>query len=54
MSDEEILSTIDKALGNKRKLRRMINKTADIVKNNFDLNCAVIKMDKVFNEISKI
>ena len=53
MSDEEILSTIDKALEDKEKLKTMINKTADIVKNNFDLNCAVVKMDNVFDEISR-
>ena len=53
MSDEEILSIIDKALEDKEKLKEMINKTAIIVKNNFDLDSAIKNMDNVFEEIFK-
>jgi len=53
MSDEEILSIIDTALENKEKLKEIINKTATIVENSFDLNNAVKNMDNVFDEILK-
>ena len=49
MSDEEILSTIDRALEDKHKLKAMIDKTAELVTRQFDLNSATKKMDRAFD-----
>jgi hypothetical protein len=54
MTDEEILSTIDKALGDKQKLQTMINTLGDRMHKEYNLDAGVKDMDEVFDEIEKI
>ena len=54
MTDEEILSTIDKALEDKHKLKAIINTTAEIVNKRFGLDSAVENMDRVFMKLAKL
>tara|TARA_Y100001980_G_C14331584_1_gene148762 strand:+ start:20 stop:559 length:540 start_codon:yes stop_codon:yes gene_type:complete len=51
MTDEEILSTIDKALEDKQKLQTMINRLGDRMHKEYNLDEGVKDMDKVFDEI---
>ena len=51
MTDEEILSTIDKALEDKKKLQEMINRLGDRIHKEYNLVAGVKDMDKVFNDI---
>ena len=53
MSDEEILSTIDKALEDKQKLQEMINRLGDRIQQEYNLDAGVKDMDRVFDEIMK-
>ena len=53
MTDEEILSTIDKALEDKQKLQEMINRLGDRMHKEYNLNAGVSDMDNVFDEIMK-
>ena len=51
MSDEEILSIIDKALKDKKKLWDMTKRLGDRVHKEYDLESAKNNMDNVFDEI---
>ena len=51
MSDEEILSTIDKALEDKQKLQEMINRLGDRIHKEYNLDAGVKDIDEVFDEI---
>lgn len=53
MTDEEILSTIDKALEDKQKLQTMINRLGDRIHKEYNLDEGVKDMDKVFDEVFK-
>jgi len=53
MTDEEILSTIDKALEDKQKLQEMINTLGDRMHKEYNLDAGVKDMDEVFDEIMK-
>ena len=54
MTDEEILSTIDKALEDKQKLQEMINRLGDRIHKEYNLDAGVKDMDNVFNEVMKL
>ena len=54
MSDEEILSTIDKALEDKQKLQEMINRLGDRIHKEYNLDAGVKDIDEVFDEINLI
>ena len=47
MTDEEILSTIDKILEDKQKLQKMINRLGDIIHKEYNLEAGVKDMDQV-------
>ena len=51
MTDEEILSTIDKALEDKQKLQEMINKLGDRIHKEYNLEAGTKNMDEVFDEL---
>jgi hypothetical protein len=51
MTDEEILSTIDKALEDKQKLQEKINILGNIIHKEYNLDAAVKDMDRVFEDI---
>ena len=51
MTDEEILSTIDKALEDKQKLQEMINKLGDRIHKEYNLEAGTKDMDEVFDEV---
>jgi hypothetical protein len=53
MTDEEILSTIDRALEDKQKLQEMINRLGDRMQQEYNLDAGVKDMDEVFDEIMK-
>jgi hypothetical protein len=53
MTDDEILSTIDKALEDKQKLQEMINRLSDRIHTEYNLDAGVKDMDEVFDEIMK-
>jgi len=53
MTDDEILSTIDKALEDKEKLQEMINKLGDRIHEEYNLDAGIKDMDNVFDEIKK-
>ena len=53
MTDEEILSTIDKALEDKQQLQEMINMLGDRMHKEYNLDAGVEDMDAVFDEIIK-
>ena len=54
MTDEDILSTIDKALEDKQKLQEMINRLGDRIHKEYNLDAGVKDMDEVFDEIKVI
>ena len=54
MTDEEILSTIDKALEDKQKLQEMINRLGDRIHKEYNLDAGVKDMDNVFDEVMKL
>ena len=51
MTDEEILSTIDKALEDKQKLQETINRLGDRIHKEYNLDAGVKDIDNVFNKL---
>jgi hypothetical protein len=51
MSDEEILSTIDKALEDKQKLQQMVLKLGNKIHNEYNLDKGIEDMDRVFDHL---